>query len=353
MNPLLPDGAPLISLDAQSLRDLLSVLGADDDDIDRWEKERALGLALIGHLALSGEPRYDQREVAELAGLPLDLTRRLWRSMGFPDVAEGERVFTDEDVEALSVASNLLRHGVLDPDVAVQVSRVMAQSIARIADVQIGIIEDRGRSVEAVDELHAEALFNTPKLLEYQWRRQLQAAARRLVMRETVSPSTGSVAIGFADLVGFTALSQQISTTELAEIVDRFVSLANDTVARLGGRLVKTIGDEAMFIVDDPAQGVEIALTLAERYADDESLSDVRVGVASGPVLPREGDYYGPVVNLASRIVGLALPGSVVVSEDVHDALVDDESLRWRSLRPRGLKGIGRVRLWRVRRAPT
>ena len=352
MSPTAPDGAPLISLDHESLRDLLSVLGARDEDIARWEQERTLGLALIAHLALSGEAKYDQGEVAERAGLPLDITKRMWRSMGFPDVAEGERVFTEDDIDALRVAAELLRHGVLDPDVAVQVARVMAQSVARIADVQIGIIEDRTRNLDAVDELHAEALFNTPKLLEYQWRRQLQAAARRMVMREASAAGSDAVAVGFADLVGFTALSQQISAVELAEVVDRFVSLANDTVARLGGRLVKTIGDEAMFIVDDAAKGVEIALSLAETYADDESLSDVRVGVACGPVLPREGDYYGPVVNLASRIVGLALPGSVVVSEDVHDKLVDDPTLRWRSLRPRNLKGIGRVRLWRVRRSP-
>jgi adenylate cyclase len=110
------------------------------------------------------------------------------------------------------------------------------------------------------------------------------------------------------------------------------------------------IGDEVMFAVDGVRGGLEIGLSLAEAYHDDESLSDVRVGLACGPVLEREGDLFGPVVNLASRIVSIAYAGSVVVSAEVHDALVDDEGLRWKSLRTRQLKDIGRVQLWVVRR---
>ena len=104
-------------------------------------------------------------------------------------------------------------------------------------------------------------------------------------------------------------------------MVDRFEVLAYDTVVALGGRVVKMIGDEVMFTVDDVGRAVDIALSLAEAYHDDESLSDVRVSVAVGPVLEREGDLFGPTVNLASRIVSIAFEGSVVVSEEVHDAL--------------------------------
>ena len=157
-------------------------------------------------------------------------------------------------------------------------------------------------------------------------------------------------AVGFADLVGFTALSQQLDDHELAVIVDRFEATAYDIVGSLGGRVIKMIGDEVMFAVDDVATAVEIALSLAEAYHDDESLSDVRVGLAYGPVLEREGDLFGPTVNLASRIVSIAYAGSVVVSAEIHDALADDEDLRWKSLRTRQLKDIGRVQLWAVRR---
>jgi adenylate cyclase len=189
------------------------------------------------------------------------------------------------------------------------------------------------------------------RILEYAWKRHLQVAARRRMVREAGAVGTNVQAVGFADLVGFTALSQQLSDHELATIVERFEATAYDIVGGLAGRVIKMIGDEVMFAVDDPARALEIALSLAEAYHDDESLSDVRVGLAWGNVLEREGDLYGPTVNLASRIVSIAYAASVVVSSDIHDALTDDVDLQWKSLRTRQLKDIGRVQLWAVRRA--
>jgi adenylate cyclase len=172
------------------------------------------------------------------------------------------------------------------------------------------------------------------------------------MVRQVGAEGSGrELAVGFADLVGFTALSQQLDEHELAQVVERFESNAYDTIGSRGGRVVKMIGDEVMFAVEDVVAGVDIALSLAEVYHDDEALSDVRVGLASGPVLEREGDIFGPTVNLASRIVSIAYAGSVVVSGDIHDALSDDDALRWKSLRTRRLKDIGRVQLFTVRRA--
>ena len=160
---------------------------------------------------------------------------------------------------------------------------------------------------------------------------------------------TAPLAVGFADLVGFTAMSQQISERELAAVVSRFEALAFDAVTRHGGRVAKMIGDEVMFVVDGVGPALETALGLAEAYADDDLLSDVRVGLAHGDVLALEGDFYGPVVNLASRIVNIAIPGAVVVSETIHQALGQDPRYVFHPLRVRSLKDIGRVRLWRAR----
>ncbi len=85
-----------------------------------------------------------------------------------------------------------------------------------------------------------------------------------------------------------------------------------------GGRVVKMIGDEAMFVADSALDAARIGLALAEAYADDELLSDVRVALAVGPVLVQDGDYYGPVVNLASRVVNMAAPGAVLVTDEFH-----------------------------------
>ncbi len=108
------------------------------------------------------------------------------------------------------------------------------------------------------------------------------------------------------------------------------------------------IGDEVMFVIEDVAQAARIGLDLADAYADDELLSDVRVGLASGPVLARDGDYYGPTVNLAHRIVNIGNPGTVLLSDEFHSALMEaaPDEFTGQPLRPRVLKDLGRVQLW-------
>ena len=117
--------------------------------------------------------------------------------------------------------------------------------------------------------------------------------------------------------------------------------------------MVKMIGDEAMFVVQTATSAAQIGLSLAEAYADDELLSDVRVALAIGPVLVQDGDFYGPVVNLASRLVGVANPGTVLISDELRSALTDEgaEGFDTRALRPRTLKDIGRVQVWKLSRA--
>jgi adenylate cyclase len=187
-------------------------------------------------------------------------------------------------------------------------------------------------------------------VLEQVWRRHLQAAARRRLLRGDGEDSPGLV-VGFADLVGFTALAQQVTDEELAEVVDQFERLAYDVVVAGGGRVVKMIGDEVMFLVEDPVMAAEIALGLADASRDAAGLGDVRVGMAMGPVLEREGDAYGTTVNLASRATAIAYPGTVVVSPELRDALAEHPDFAFRNMRPRFLKHIGRVTLTVLRHA--
>jgi adenylate cyclase len=149
-------------------------------------------------------------------------------------------------------------------------------------------------------------------------------------------------------MVGFTLLSQHLSDAELATVVRRFEEISHDIVTRLGGRVVKMIGDEVMFVVASVADAARIGLDLADAYADDDLLSDVRVGLALGPILLRDGDYFGPTVNLAHRIVNIGNPGTVLMSDEFHSALVAEapEEFMGTALRPRLLKDLGRVQLW-------
>jgi hypothetical protein len=107
-----------------------------------------------------------------------------------------------------------------------------------------------------------------------------------------------------------------------------------------------------MFVVPTAADAARIGLSLAEAYSDDELLSDVRVALSVGPVLLQDGDYYGPVVNLASRLVGIANPGTVLMSDEFHTAIMLETEGEFvgRALRPRSLKGIGWVQVWKLSR---
>jgi adenylate cyclase len=230
--------------------------------------------------------------------------------------------------------------------------------MARVASALIDAVSSQASEALSEPEADLEPIATYaggflpmfPEVLEQVWRRHLQVAARRRLLRGDPEGGSGQV-VGFADLVGFTALAQQVSDAELAEVVDQFEQLAYDVVIAGGGRVVKMIGDEVMFLVEDPVAAAEIALGLADASRDAAELSDVRVGLAVGPVLEREGDAFGATVNLASRATGIAYPGTVVVSPELRKLLEDNADYDFKGMRPRHLKHIGRVALAVLRRS--
>ncbi len=347
---------PLDGPDLPTLRHLLRETGVDDAQVNRAEEMGVLGFFAMERFAVPDPARYDLLEMAELTGMPAQQITHMWRSLGLPEPRPGERIFTQVDAEMLGTVAGLMELGLIEPDLAMQMSRVIGWSLARVAVAMVDAIEPEP-AIRAADDPELAVFAGTmlptmTQVIEHVWRRHLQIAARRRIARELDEPSGRDFkAVGFADLVGFTTLSQQVDEHTLASIVGRFEEIAYDTVTSFEGRVVKMIGDEVMYAVDDPTEAVLIGLALAEEYAAEEALSDVRVGIACGPVVEREADLYGPVVNVASRIVNIAFPGSVLVTDDVHDAVGDDDRLAWKSLKPRKLKDIGRVPLWAVRPA--
>lgn len=310
-------------------------------DRDEWlQLERAVGL---------GEPLYTRAEVSEITGVPPEMARRLWRSLGFPDATDHDRIFTDADADMLRVATTLVREGAVAPDVAVQMTRVLGQSLARVADSQATSVEQALSDDPAVLVAAVEALHPTlESFLTYVWRRHLAAALHNRTMA-THNDGTESACVGFADLVGFTAASQELSHTQLATMVERFESLAYDVIAMHGGRVIKMIGDEVMFAVDDPVAAGRAALDIADACESDSLIPSARVGVARGNVLRHEADLFGRTVNLASRLVNVANPGSVLVSTEFAEAVDQQDDFVVRRLRPRRLRGMGEVRFYVLR----
>ena len=282
-------------------------------------------------LLVPSRRRYTRVEVSELTGVSVDMLERFWRALGFPGVDDDDRAFTDLDLEAVRLFQGLQALGAADAETAVQMARVIGSSMARIAEAElvpgdmVSAEVDPVYSAEAFAGIADVTIPAMAKLLEFVWRRQVAAGIQRSMMLRSHGLAPGQspvIAVGFADMVGFTLLSQHLSDEELAAVVRRFEEISHDIVTSAGGRVVKMIGDEVMFVVDSVAAAARIGLSLADAYADDDLLSDVRVGLACGPVLVRDGDYFGPTVNLAHRIVNIGNPGTVLVSDDFHTAMV-------------------------------
>src|SRR5674476_743074 len=160
-------------------------------------------------------------------------------------------------------------------------------------------------------------------LLVYAWRRHLWAAISRMITdAEPIEDQPGVMrSVGFADLVSFTQLVRRLSERELARMVQRFEALASDVVTAHGGRVIKTVGDEVLFVAIGAAPAAAIALDLVEAMAEDDVLPDVRVGMAGGRVISRLGDVFGTTVNRASRLTAVARPRTVLVDDGIAGSL--------------------------------
>ena len=210
----------------------------------------------------------------------------------------------------------------------------------------------------ATDEEIAETLAEhadfegVAELIDHVYRLQLRSAMwRRLAGNEPDAPGTVEAAVGFVDLVGYTALAEELEDENLAALVQRFIDLAHDTVVGAGGRIVKTIGDEVMFVTDTVATAALIAVRLTERSIGDELLPETRAGIAAGRLVAREGDYFGPVVNLAARLTEVARPGSVLAPAEIGDTIGHDERFHVRRVASRRIRDIGRIDVCVLERA--
>ncbi|MGH3244437.1 MAG: adenylate/guanylate cyclase domain-containing protein, partial [Spirillospora sp.] len=151
------------------------------------------------------------------------------------------------------------------------------------------------------------------------------------------------LAAGFADVVSFTRLSRRLDGDTLAAFIERFESTTAEIVAEEGGRVVKTLGDEVLFVASDPGAAAEIGLRIADRFNEDPDFPRVRVGLAYGEVIQRLGDVFGTPVNLAARLTATAYPGTVLIDHALALALPPG-TFDTTPLRPRPLQGLGRVR---------
>src|SRR3954469_5247356 len=215
-------------------------------------------------LLLHGPRRYTRLQVSELSGVPPERTKRLWRALGFADTADDDPAYSDADVTALLVLSSLIHSGFVGPDTEATIARAMGQALSRLADWQTDMLADvlagaaREEGREATPEEAVDAARALLPLLrdiqDYVWRRHLAANADRLLSAS--APGAGDrreLAVGFADLVGYTSRSRGMGGRELGDMVEDFESIAAEVIARHFGRVVKTAGDGVL--VTAPSAG--------------------------------------------------------------------------------------------------
>jgi adenylate cyclase len=310
-----------------------------------------------------GEPRvFNAAELAAETGVDLEKARRLWRALGFPEHG-GATAFTRSDAQALSTLVGLVDSGLIDFDLAVNLTRAVGQTMARLSDWEVSALLTRVLELareQSGDEGERLAIglrmieeFSEPfeALLIYVWRRHVAAAVARqeaLGAREEDLHTT-RLTVGFADIVQFTALSNELSEERLGDVVELFEARCADVVAAQRGRVIKSIGDSVLFVHEDPIAAYEIAEGIIAVVGRDARMPDVRVGLASGLVVQRLGDVFGPPVNMAARLTAVARRNRVIVDAGTAELLPTDQ-FETRRLAARPVRGFGIVEPVAVRR---
>jgi adenylate cyclase len=311
--------------DAEPRLELLEWLRTQGFGIDAMRAAHNELTALAGDTVQGAGVTLTMRDVADRTGLSLAELADVHRAAGLAPVADDVPIFTERDLrtfELLQASAELFSWPEL-----LQWIRVMGSSIARIGDAATALflhdverpmrrsgateLDLARRSVQA-----SQLAGGVGDVLGMYLRLHLrQATARsRLAHRHADQPGLmAPMAVGFVDLVGFTPRAATLSADELVDLIGRFEATANDVITDLGGRLVKLIGDEVMFVAVEPATGCSIAVALLRVFGDDPALTP-RGGLAYGEVLSRSGDYFGPTVNLAARLAEQAVPGEVLAT---------------------------------------
>jgi adenylate cyclase len=326
------------------LLEYLVGLGASEQDFLRYRDELP-GLASV--LALRGTGALTLSEAALRSGLSEEKLSRVTRAAGF-SVPDPEDPAFSSDFADLA-ASLTAAEAIFGEDAVLQLTRVMGQAMSRIADAMVSAflvnVEPTALSEDRRDlgvaKANAEATALIPAvggLLEVLLRQHI-ISSRRSIMGVVAESGyeTRRLAVGFVDLVGSTTLALRLSTRELGAVLTEFENLATDAVTAAGGRVVKLIGDEILFTAGDEPAACSIAFELARTFEEHPRLPAVRVGLACGLVTLRDGDVFGPVVNLAARAVKVAEPGEVVTEPTVASAA----ELPADPLGPRRLHGFG------------
>jgi class 3 adenylate cyclase len=333
---------------AEGLYDPHSPAAADRHALLAFLVERGCTMEEIVHanargrlFALAGDrllrpdrDRFTLAEVAAQLGADVDVVRRAWRAFGLVELGPDTKVASPADVEALPVYLDVV--GFLGEETALSIARVWGSAMARVADAEGGAgraVSDDASLLLSGSELAtaqfwagaAEFYPRASRLLDILHRHHAESSIRQFEAsgsERLARTHQTRYAVGFADLTGFTSLSETIAPADLSMLLARFEQAATNIAQDRGGRVIKFIGDAAMIIAPRPAVLADIAAEMVNAEQDGgRDRIPVRAGLAYGDLLARDGDYFGPDVNLAARLVAVAEPDSILVSATFAESL--------------------------------
>jgi adenylate cyclase len=315
--------------DRTALRAYLTELGADPARIDEADECRTLG-PLAVEIAVGGGSGTPFFELLAATGTDVDTAVQLWRALGFPDPRVSEPLLIPGEDDSLRLLMEVGAE-LLGMDTTMTIARVIGATTSQLADALVDAfrvqVEVPGLTagtpypdlVRGYAELLHAAIPQLQQALGNCLRRHLvSAAAAAWSVDEDNVTARRDLVVGFADLVGWTSLSRASTPARIAQLVRRFEQHLADAAAPHGVRIVKLLGDGAMFVCADADAACAFAVQLAAAVGDDGELPPVRVGLAAGQVMALAGDHHGEVVNLAARLGGVAPAGGVLVDDEVR-----------------------------------
>jgi class 3 adenylate cyclase len=321
---------------AAERRELLAFLESEGCTLEEMQLAHSRGRLF----ALAGDRRIrpllgllSLREASVRLEVEPSVLVRVWRSLGLPDNGVDAALLTEADIEALGTYLDVRTF--LGEDTALGVSRVVGAALARITEAESsamrvgmeGIIDVGVTGDEVVTaKAYAAVTRLVPRIgqmLDTLHRQHLEATRVHFedIDRENAERTAFRCGVGFADLSGFTHLSQRLPLASLSAVLSTFEETSLDTVHGRGGRVVKFLGDAVMWVSAEPEDLVRIAFDLVTHPRAAAGGIEVRAGLAYGRVLAQDGDYFGPPVNLASRLVSIAEPGQVLAADDLVGVL--------------------------------
>lgn len=281
------------------------------------------------HTIWPGERKYTMADVAEHVGVDTAEIIEIRVSCGFAEPEPTATVATDGDLDfyrSIVAARELFGEAEL-----LQLLRVIGAAVAKVADAATSAflvnidpaLDDQG-SASAQNDIVSELVPELTHVVDTLLRKHLVAARRRQASDTKGAYEIRQRAVGFADLIGSTQLAERLPFARIGQLLATFEETTSSIITRHGGRAIKLIGDEVLFAADDPIKAAKIGFAISQAVEHIAELPGVRVGIAAGEVLTRDGDVFGPPVNRAARIVKQAAPGSVLVTPVVRAAAESD-----------------------------